>query len=52
MDQSTDEEIIKSDEESSISDKRDSPQYTSASSDDGEGTQNKNTPSIGGRSEA
>ena len=47
-DRSTDEEIIKSDEESNLSDERDSPLYTSASSDDNEGIQN-NAPVKGGK---
>ena len=47
MDQSTDEEIIKSDGETSGSEEQNSPQYTSASSDDNERHQNKNAPSKG-----
>ena len=43
----TDEETIKPDEDTSMSEERDSPQYTSASSDDHKNHNNKNAPSKG-----
>ena len=46
-DRSTDEEIIKSDNKTGKSEERDSPQYTSASSDDNEKDQHKNALSKG-----
>ena len=46
-DRSTDEEIIKSDGETSMAGERDSPQYMSASSDDDEDHQNEIAPSKG-----